>query len=386
MPWLELNKLEQRKIFVLRVLRGESMTDLCKEYGISRTTGHKFLNRFKEFGFQGLRDLSRKPHFSPNKTDPFIEELIIDTKGHYPTWGPKKIKARLETLYPSLKIPAVSTVGSVLSRNGLVVSRTRRMKRVYVKSQLTQSKEPNDVWCIDYKGQFQTKDKNYCFPLTISDHYTRFLLACEALQSTNQDEAFEVFMRIFKTFGLPKIIRSDNGSPFASTSKCYGLTRLSAWFISLDIKVERIAPGHPEQNARHERMHRTLKSDAINPPAKNILQQQENFDKYIKVYNYERPHESLCQKTPGSLYKKSGKNYIERGMKYPNHDFTKKIDDNGFLYIDSKRRVRITKALAGQFVGIKEQEKQWLVTFNKFDIGIIHKKTLAFESMEVLDY
>lgn len=386
MPWLEVNKLEQRKIFVLRVLRGESMSDLCKEYGISRPTGYKFLERFKEFGFQGLNDLSRKPHFSPNKIDPFIEELIIDVKGHYPTWGPKKIKARLETLYPYLKIPVVSTVGSVLSRNGLVVSKTRRIKRLYATSQLSESKYPNDVWCIDYKGQFKTKDNTYCFPLTISDHNTRFLIACEALQSTNQSEAFDVFKRSFKTFGLPKIIRSDNGSPFASTSKCYGLTRLSAWFISLDIKVERIAPGHPEQNGRHERMHRTLKHDAINPAAKNILQQQEKFDNYINVYNFERPHESLSQQTPGSLYKNSNKIYIERDLEYPNHDFKRKVDSKGFVSIDSQRRVRITKALDGHLIGLKEQEKQWLVTFNKFDIGVIYKNSLTFEPMEVLDY
>jgi len=385
MPWLEVNKLELRKTFVLRLLQGEHMTDLCREYGISRPTGYKFLTRFKEYGFRGLEDFSRRPHTSPNKVDPFIEQLLIDMKGSYPTWGPKKIKVRLETLYPFLSIPAASTIGTVLSRNGLVISKTRRIKRTYLSSQLSPSSHPNDIWCIDYKGQFKMKDNTYCYPLTISDHNTRFLIACEALHSTSQNEAVEVFKTSFNNFGLPDIIRSDNGSPFASSSKIYGLTRLSAWFLSLGIKIERIDPGHPEQNGRHERMHRTLKYDAINPPADNILQQQEKFDSYLEIYNFERPHEALNQQTPGSIYKKSSKKYEERNIEYPNHDFSKKIDDKGFLWIDSRKSVRISKSLNGYHVGLKEQEKQWLVTFLKYDIGVISKDSLKFESMESLD-
>lgn len=385
MPWLEVNKLELRKIFVLRLLRGEKMTDLCKEYGISRPTGYKFPARFKECGFQGLSDLSRKPHLSPNKVDPFVEQLIIDLKGDYITWGPKKLKARLETLYPGLKTPAASTIGAVLDRNGLVASKTRRIKRAYSLTQLSDSNQPNDIWCIDYKGQFRTKDNIYCYPLTISDHFSRFLIACEALQGTGQDEAFAVFKRSFATYGLPNIIRSDNGSPFCSSSKLYGLTRLSAWFLSLGIKLERIDPGHPEQNARHERMHRTLKHDAINPPANNILQQQEYFENYVKIFNFERPHEALDQQTPGVLYKNSERNYREQILEYPYHDLSKKVDFDGFLFIDSKRQVRISKVLYGYYLGLKEQEKEWLVTFAKYDIGVIYKDTLEFETMEILD-
>jgi len=385
MPWLEVNKLDQRKTFVLRLLQGEQMTDLCQEYGISRPTGYKFLTRFQEYGFSGLEDLSRRPHTSPNMVDQFIEQLIIDMKGSYPTWGPKKIKARLETLYPLLSIPAASTVGSVLSRNGLVMTKTRRIKRTYLSSQLSNSSHPNDIWCIDYKGQFRMKDHRYCYPLTISDHNSRFLIACEALHSTSQNEAFEVFKSSFINFGLPDIIRSDNGTPFASSSKLYGLTRLSVWFLSLGIKIERIAPGHPEQNGRHERMHRTLKYDAIKPPADNILQQQEKFDKYIQIYNFERPHEALNQCTPGSIYKKSGKKFKEKIIDYPNHDFSKRIDEKGFLWLDSRRAVRISKSLYGYHVGLKEQENQWLVTFGKYDIGVIWKDSLIFESMEALD-
>jgi putative transposase len=361
------------------------MSDLCKEYGISRQTGYKFFKRFKENGFGGLEDLSRRPHASPHKIDPFIEELIIDIKGKYPTLGPKKLKTRLENLYPKLSIPAASTIGAVLSRNGLVNSHKRRIKRSYSPAHLTDGSKPNEIWCIDYKGQFKTKDRKYCYPLTISDYYSRFLIACDAAHSTKQQEAFEVFKESFKEFGLPDIIRSDNGIPFASSSHLYGLSRLSVWFLSLCINLERIDPGHPEQNGRHERMHRTLKNDAINPPADNILQQQEKFNTFLDIYNNERPHEALGQKTPGSLYIKSNKLYQEKTLEYPNHDFEKRIDDKGILWIDNMRPVKIGKVLHGYMVGIKEMSDEWLVTFSKYDLGIIKKETLTFESMESIE-
>lgn len=386
MPWQEVNKMELRKIFVLRVLQGEKMTDLCEEYGISRPTGYKFLNRFKENGFTALGDSSRRPHSSPSKVDPLIEELIIDIKGKYPTWGPKKLKIRLELLYPNLCIPAASTIGLILSRHGLVNSNKRRIRRSYLPSHLTDGSRANEVWCIDYKGQFRTKDKKYCYPLTISDYYSRFLIACDAVNGTNQNEAFEVFKSSFKEYGLPDIIRSDNGTPFASSSHLYGLTRLSAWLLSLGIKLERIEPGHPEQNGRHERMHRTLKDDAINPPAENILQQQDKFNRFLHIYNYERPHEALKQKTPHSFYVKSNKLYHEEILEYPHHDFIKRIDDKGILWMDSKRPVKISKVLYGYTVGIKNMSNEWLVTFSKYDIGIINKDSLTFETMETIDW
>jgi putative transposase len=267
----------------------------------------------------------------------------------------------------------------------LVTSKARRIRRGYLPSHLTPGTKPNEVWCIDHKGQFKTRDKKYCYPLTISDHKSRFFIACEALHSTSQDEAFEVFKICFEKYGLPEIIRSDNGSPFASTSKLYGLTRLSAWFLSLGIKLERIEPGHPEQNGRHERMHRTLKNDAINPPGKNILHQQEIFDKYLNIYNYERPHESLEQKTPGSLYTKSLKVYCENSIEYPGHDFTKKIDEKGILWLDYKSPVRISKSLYGYHVGLKVLPKGWLVSFSDYDLGVIQRYSLTFESMEILE-
>lgn len=385
MPWKEINKMDQRKQFVLRALKGERMTDLCEEYGISRPTGYKFLARFKENGFEGLRDASRKPRNSPNQTDAFLVQLILSTKGRFSSWGPKKIKARLHKEYPHLKIPAASTIGGILSRNGLVETKTRRIRRGYLPAHLTRGTAANEVWCIDYKGQFKTKDNMYCYPLTVSDDASRFLLACEALPSTNKDFAYQTLKSVFQRYGLPCIIRSDNGSPFASSSHVYGLSKLSVWLLSLGIKLERIEPGHPEQNGRHERMHRTLKRDAIRPPADNLLQQQEVFDRYIKEYNYERPHEALGMKTPSELYRQNPRRYSKVEPKYPNHDLTRSVDSNGRITLTNYDSVRISKAFDGHTLGLKEQEKSWIVSFFDYDVGIIDKNSLTFESMEILD-
>lgn len=387
MSWNEVNKVEQRKQFILRLLKGEQMTDLCQEYEISRTTGYKFLDRFKESGFEGLEDFSRRPHRFPNKTDEFIENLIIDLKKSHIKWGPKKLKILLEDKYSSIHFPAVSTIGMILANNGLVVKSTRRIARCYHRTNLTDSDQANDVWCIDFKGQFRTKDRRYCYPLTISDHKTRYLIACEALESTKQDEAFGVFKSCFIKYGMPKIIRSDNGVPFASSSSIYGLTKLSLWFVKLGIDIERITPGHPEQNGRHERLHKTLKYESICPAANNIMQQQEKFDDFMFKYNNERPHESLGQKTPGSLYRASPVKYAEIDVRryYSGHDFSRRVNDRGEISINPRMPVKISKIFYGEHLGFKEYGSTYLVSYSKYDIGQIDKNTLKFEPLEQLD-
>lgn len=387
MSWNEVNKVEQRKQFILRLLKGERMTDLCQEYEISRKTGYKFLERFKGFGFEGLDDFSRRPHRFPNKTDAFIESLIIELKKSHIKWGPKKLRILLEGKYPNIHFPTVSTIGMILSNNGLVVKSDRRLARCYHRTNLTDSNYANDVWCVDFKGQFRTKDKKYCFPLTISDHKTRYLIACEALESTRQEEAFEVFKSSFAKYGMPKIIRSDNGVPFASSSLIYGLTKLSLWFVKLGIGIERIAPGHPEQNGRHERLHKTLKYEVLCPPANNIMQQQERFDDFKKRYNHERPHESLGQKPPGSLYKTSTIKFDEPDLRnyYSRHDLTKRVTDRGEIWINSRTPVRISRVFYGEYLGLKEYESTYLVSYSKYDIGQIDKRSLEFVPLEQLD-
>jgi transposase InsO family protein len=387
MSWMEVNKVEQRKRFILRYVNGERMSDLCREYEISRKTGYKFLQRFKECGFGGLNDRSRRPHNIAQKTDQYLEELIIQIKSKYPTWGPKKLKIKLHEAYPGIAIPSASTIGAVLSRNGLVNKRSRRIRRSYMPSHLGDSNEANDIWCIDYKGQFRTRNRKYCYPLTVSDHKTRYLLACDAMEKISQDETFNSMRVCFKEYGLPKVIRSDNGIPFASSNSIYGLTKLSVWFLKLGIKLERIEPGHPEQNGRHERMHRTLKQDSLRIIAKNVMHQQEEFDKYKIIFNKERPHEALGQQTPHSIYKSSIHKYsaeMEKELDYPEHDFVRLVSNTGAIKISNKE-VFIANTFARESVGLREFEDNWLVSFSNYDIGIIDKTSMKFESMEVLD-
>lgn len=387
MPWTEVNKVNLRYELIYRYLKKERITDLCKEYQISRKTAYKFIHRFEQEGRRGLGDHSRRPHHFAHQTEELVEQLILDLKFQYPTWGAKKIKPRLEELYPQIRIPAVSTISLILARHGLVHSSPRRLRRSSHPAHLTMSAAPNDIWCVDFKGQFQTRDKKYCYPLTISDHYSRYLLACEALPAPSQQETFPVFAATFARHGLPRIIRSDNGGPFASATALYGLTQLVVWFLKLGIQLERIDPGHPEQNGRHERMHRTLKAEACRTIAANLLGQQELFDEFRQIYNDIRPHEALQYATPARCYQQSERRYpgSEVEETYPNHTLTKRVDSSGFITLAKGKPVKISKVLRGERIGLKEGDDSWLVSFCQYDIGIINKETLQFESMEDLD-
>lgn len=387
MTWLEVDKVDVRKELIYRYLRKEKITDLCREYQISRKTAYKFIHRFEQYGLDGLKDSSRRPHHLANQTDGFLERLIIDAKVQYPSWGAKKLKPRLEALYPSVHFPSISTISAILSRNGMVRSSPRRLRRSYPPSHLSMSQKPNDIWCVDFKGQFQTRDHRYCYPLTITDHYSRFLIACEALPSPSQDQAFPVFQESFMKHGLPRVIRSDNGSPFASSSAPYGLTGLAVWFLKVGITLERIDPGHPEQNGRHERLHRTLKEEALQRVAANLLHQQEIFDEFQRTYNQERPHEAIFQQTPASWYHPSEHSYSgEDGeCEYPDHTLVKTVDPSGCIALFNDHSVRISKVFSGERIGLKDVDHYWLVSFSHYDIGMIRKDTLKFESMEVLD-
>jgi transposase InsO family protein len=385
MAWMEVNKVEQRKLFILRLLNGERMSDLCREYDISRPTGYKFFERYQQQGLSGLSDLSRRPLHSPARTDEVLEQYILKIKERHSSWGPKKIKTVAEQEHPGLAFPATSTIGAILDKHGLVQKRKRRIKRSYHPSLLTDSQACNDVWCIDYKGQFLTGDRRYCYPLTISDHYSRFFIACEALESTRLEEAFPIFEHCFSEYGLPKIIRSDNGTPFATVNGLFGLTRLSAWFLKLGIHIERIEPGHPEQNGRHERLHRTLKQETTRPAAANILKQQERFDRFRHIYNQKRPHEALNQQTPLSIFKKSITSYQpQTELAYPLHDFSRKVRQCGTIKL-LNRSILLSTALAGELVGLRDLDASWLVSYAEYDLGYIAKDSFRFESLEYLE-
>ena len=266
--------MDERLRFVARLLDGEKMAELCREFDISRKTGYKIFNRYKGCGLEGLTDRSRRPYRQANKLPFRSEKLIVQLKQERPSWGAPKIREKLRRLHSDVQLPAISTVHAVLDRHGLVKRRRRRRGYKAQGTTLSKPRQPNELWCADYKGEFMLADRRYCYPLTITDFASRYLISCDALATTKEKYAFTVFERAFKDFGLPKAIRTDNGVPFASAWALFGLSKLSVWWLRLGIDIERIKPGNPQQNGRHERMHLTLKREATKPAAKNFLQQQ----------------------------------------------------------------------------------------------------------------
>ncbi len=382
MPWKECQIVEERLRFIARVLDGEKMAGLCREFGISRKTGYKILNRYKNCGIDGLTDRSRRPYRHANQLPFQIEKLIIGLKKEYPHWGAPKIRERLRRLYPDIRCPAISTVHAVLDRNGLV--KRRRRRRIKRKgTALTWPSRPNELWCADYKGEFMLANRRYCYPLTITDFASRYLIACDALSTTKEVYAFSVFERAFKDFGLPRAIRTDNGVPFASPNALFNLSRLSVWWLRLGIDIERIKPGHPEQNGRHERMHLTLKTEATRPAAENCLQQQGRFDEFVDRFNQERPHQALDMKVPAECYEPSDRSY--KGLdelEYPFHDRTVTVTQCGRICYD-RRKINLSVVFAGQNVGVKQvAERIWLVSFMQFDLGFFDHETCRLEPAE----
>ena len=375
MPWQECYKMDERLRFVARLLDGEKMAALCREFDVSRKTGYKIFQRYKACGLEGLTDRSRRPYRQANQLPLQIEKLIVQLKRERPSWGAPKIREKLRRLHSDMQTPAISTVHAVLDRHGLV-SRGRKRRYKAQGTTLSKPRLPNDLWCADYKGEFMLADRRYCYPLTITDFASRYLLCCEALSTTKEIYAFTVFERVFKEFGLPKAIRTDNGVPFASPHALFGLSKLAVWWLRLGIHIERIKPGHPEQNGRHERMHLTLKKETTKPAAQNFLQQQAKFDDFIDYYNDERPHQALDMKYPAELYLPSPRPY--RGLSqldYPFHDRTITVTHCGRICF-GRRKINLSTVFAGQNVGVKEvSNKIWLVSFMDYDLGFFDHET-----------
>src|SRR5215471_16725014 len=382
MPWQECNPMDERLKFIARLLDGDKMAELCREFGVSRKTGYKILNRYNSCGLQGLTDRSRRPYRQANQLPVQIETLIVRLKQDKPNWGAPKIRERLARLYPDVHTPAISTVHAVLDRHGLVKRRSRRRNRAKG-TPLSHPLQPNDLWCADYKGEFMLADRRYCYPLTISDFASRYLVACEALSTTKESYAFSVFEAAFKDFGLPASIRTDNGVPFASPNSLFGLSKLSVWWLRLGIQIERIKPAHPQQNGRHERMHLTLKREATKPASRNLLKQQERFDRFLQIFNDERPHEALGMKYPTELYVSSSRPYKGLSeLEYPFHDRTITVTNCGRICLGT-RKINLSTVFAGQNVGIKEvADKVWLVSFMQYDLGFFDHETGRITSAE----
>ena len=367
--------MEERLRFVARLLDGEA----CREFGVSRKTGYKIFERYKDHGLEALSDRSRRPIRYANQLPGQIESLIVRCKQEKPHWGARKIREVLvRKLDGDFRVPAKSTIHAVLHRHGLVKGIGRPRRRAEG-TPLSQGLAPNDLWCADFKGEFKLGDGRYCYPLTVTDYASRLILMCEALESTREDLAVTAFEQLFKERGLPSAIRSDNGVPFASPNGLFNLSKLSVWWLRLGVAIERIKPGHPQQNGRHERMHLTLKKEATRPPGMNSLQQQAKFDEFVKEFNEERPHEALDMKRPAEVYAPSTRAYEGLpDLAYPLHDRDVLVTACGRICMHRKR-INVSTVLAGQRLGIKQvDEGVWIVSFMSYDLGFIdlEQKTL----------
>jgi len=383
MPWKECSVMDERLRFVARLLEGEAMTDVCREFGISRKTGYKLMERYREDGPVALADRSRRPVRYANQLPGQVEGLIVEAKREKPHWGARKIRELLvRRLAGDIRIPANSTIHAVLDRHGLVKRMGRRRHKA-TGTPLSTGAAPNDLWAADFKGEFKLGDGRWCYPLTVTDHASRFLLLCESEESTREAPVISAFERLFRERGLPDAIRTDNGVPFASPNGLFGLSKLSVWWLRLGIAIERIAPGHPQQNGRHERMHLTLKREAARPPAANIIQQQERFDAFQAEFNTERPHEALAMKCPAEVYTSTRRPY--RGLpelEYPLHDRDALVTACGRLCMHRKK-INLSTVLAGQKVGIKEvDEGIWLVSFMHHDLGYVDLEQRTLQPLD----
>ena len=374
LPWQDKRPASERERFIKRWLEGrETVTELCEEFRITRKTGHKRINRFKEWGFEGLGDLPRTPRTSPGRTPDGIAELVVQARRKRPTWGPKKIVAWLEEKNPGLQLPAASTAGGILERAGLV--RPRKRMRSNSPGWAGGVMEPDvagRVWCADLKGWFKTGDGVRCDPFTLTDAASRYLLACRAVEEPWGEQVRDAMEKAFREHGLPDAVRTDNGPPFASTA-LGGLSRLSVWWVKLGIIPERIEPGRPEQNGRHERMHRTLKAETADPPKASLRAQQRAFDRFREEYNSERPHEALRQKTPFSVHRKGPRPYPARVREpeYPEEAEVRRVRINGEIKWQGDT-VFLTTALRGEPVGlVQEDEGHWSVLFGPLRIGVL---------------
>lgn len=383
MPWKECSVEEERLRFVARLLEGESMTEVCRSFGISRKTGYKIWGRYKEDGAYALSDRSRRPVRYANQLPEQVERLIVELKRDKPHWGARKIRELLvRKLAGDVRIPAKSTVHAVLDRHGLV-KRGRKRRHRAEGTPLSAGAAPNDLWCADYKGEFKLGNGQYCYPLTVTDQASRTVLMCEAHESTKERNAFAAFQTLFKERGLPQAIRTDNGTPFASPNGLYNLSRLSVWWLRLGIEIERIKPGRPQQNGRHERMHLTLKKETTRPPGMNALQQQDRFDKFVNEFNTERPHEALNMKTPEDVYTASTRAYTGLPeIDYPFHDKDILVTTCGRICMHRKK-INISHVLAGQRLGIKEVDDGiWLVSFMKYDLGYVDLEQRTLQTID----
>jgi putative transposase len=371
MPWQELTPVDLRMRFVSEWHTGNwSMTDLCAEYAVSRKTGYKWLDRYAESGPSGLHDQSRRPEQSPHASDPGLVQQLIDLRTRHPTWGARKLLTVAQRDDPDAAWPSRSTVCAVLKARGLVHARRHRHACTRLTVPLAPMTEPNATWTTDFKGEFRTGDGVYCYPLTLRDGFSRYVLRCDALLSTGYAGTRRCFERAFAEYGLPERIRSDNGGPFASTGFA-GLSRLSVWWLRLGIGLERTAPSHPEQNGSHEQFHHVLKAETARPPAATAGSQQQRFTRFRTEYNCERPHEALGDQVPAQYYQPSARRLPAHlpPLDYPGHWEARTVSCDGAMSWRGAI-VFVGEALAGERVGLEEvDDGVWTIHFATVPLG-----------------
>ena len=381
MPWSHTSPMDQKTQFIADYLRDRlSMTELCELYSVSRKTGYKWIDRYLTHGPQGLDERSRRPSTSPRHTPDYVVAAILEARQRHPSWGAKKLVSILSTRHPRWPWPARSTVCDILSRNGLVPKKRKRRSIGHPGKPISHIGAPNAVWSADFKGHFKTGDGRYGYPLTITDGYSRVLLSGQALSSTSVAEAKPVFTRVFKEFGLPQRIRTDNGVPFA-TNTLGRLSQLSAWWVRLGILPEFIEPGKPQQNGRHERMHRTLKAETTRPPGATLRAQQRKFNHFREEFNHERPHEALDMRPPAACYEPSPRAMPHKPppFEYPDRFEVRYVSANGGIRWN-RQWVNVSTTCAGEYVGLEEiDDGVWNVYCGPLKLGRLLERHMRIE-------
>lgn len=376
MPWKEVSVFKEKVLFVSAYEKGEfTMTALCREFGVSRQTGYLWWQRYQRKGVAGLFELSRRPLSQPTKTAPGIRAALVETREKYPRKGPKKIREWLGRHEPEVNWPGPSTIGKILKEERLTKEPRRRRGTQSYPTALREAQACNDLWCIDFKGWFLTRDGQRCDPLTLMDQYSRYLLACQNTRISGAGVQ-PILERCFKQYGMPSRLRSDNGPPFAGRS-VGGLSRLAIWLVQLGIVPERIKPGRPQQNSKHERLHRTLKDETASPPAANLTAQQARLDEFRQSYNEDRGHESLNMKRPADVYQPGTRHYTGQrvALDYPSGMTARRVQRRGEIYWRGEP-IFLTELLWKEDVGLHQiSEDYWKIYYGPLPLAIVDTRS-----------
>ena len=377
MPWQTTSPVDERMRFVVAHQSGLfSMSELCRRHQISRPTGYKLVSRYAVEGAAGLLDQSHAPKRCPHRMEPELAALLLAARTAHPHWGPRKLLPWLARRHPGVKLPAASSVGELLKREGLVAERRGRRRSTHPGRKPLIANAPNEVWAADYKGDFRMGDGHRCYPLTVTDAHSRFLICCTGMLAISTEGAMRAMERSFREYGLPDAIRTDNGAPFAAPT-ALGLTRLNVWWTKLGIVHDRIEPGRPDQNGAHERMHRTMKAETTRPPGRNLVHQQESFDQWREEFDFERPHEALDQRPPAEVYTCSSREMPGRipEPEYPGHYEVRRVRRMGTIKLRG-REIYVSESLAHEQVGLEEvDDGVWAIRFYAREVGRLNERT-----------